>query len=168
MALQNTLKVWFKRINRMIKLFEEFKEEKRIKKLLSSKKVFDISFPGKPSGNGWKLSIAGKSLQDSIDLWERLHDYLVQQNIAHKFGTLKRIKHPNKEQAKKLLTIYVPNGVSINDLAPKIESKLKGYKGWQDIKTPSGYEHWGNAIFFRNDRDSQGNYIKAQNRDLYM
>lgn len=152
----------------MLKLFEEFSQERQIKKLLSSKKVFDLQFPGKPSSNGWKLSIAGKTLDDSLDLWNRLHNYLVDQDIAHKFGTLKRIKHPNKEQARKLLTIYIPDGMNVQGVAPEIEKRLNGYTGWRDIKTPSGYEHWGNAIFFRNDRDSKGNYIKAQNSDMYL
>jgi hypothetical protein len=159
---------WYKKTNQVLKLLEEFNKAGQVKKLLSSKKVFDIQFSGKPSSNGWKLSIAGKTLEDSIDLWERLHDYLLDQDIAHKFGTLKRIQHPNKEQARKLLTVYIPDGSSVQVIAPEIEKRLAGYAGWRDIRTPKGYEHWGNAIFFRNDRDSGGNYIRVQNSDMYL
>lgn len=148
----------------MIKIFELAKEERRIKKLLSNKKEFGIEFPGQSSNNGWTISILGKSLEDSIDLWKRLHDYLLQKDIAHEFSTLKRIKHKNKEQSSKLLTIYIPDGLSINQIAPELQKKLQGYKSWQDVKTPSDCEHWGNAIFFRKG----GNYIKSQNRDLYL
>lgn len=137
-------------------------------RLLSSTKVYDISYHGKPSNNGWKLSILGKSLEDSLELWNRLRDYLVQNDIAHKFGTLKRIQHPNKEQSKKLLTVYIPDGFTVDEIAMQVEKKLKGYSGWHNIKTPTSYEHWGNAIFFRNDRDNLGNYIKSKNENYNM
>lgn len=137
-------------------------------RLLSSTKVYDISYPGKPSDNGWKLSILGKKLEDSLELWNRLRDYLVQNDIAHKFGTIKRIQHPNKEQSKKLLTIYIPNGSSMDKIATQVEKRLKGYKGWHDIKTPTSYEQWGSGIYFRNDRDELGNYIKAKNENKSM
>jgi len=146
----------------MLKLFEEFVKEDA-KSLLSSKKVYDLHHNGKPSTNGWKLSILGKDLKDSLELWESLRDYLVQNDIAHKFGTLKRIKHPNKEQSKELLTIYIPDGSSLNEIAIEVDKRLQAYKGWHNIKTPTSYEHWGNAIFYRNDRDKGGKYIKAQN-----
>lgn len=142
-----------------VKTYENFLNEGS--SLLSSTKVYDVHFPGRDSSKGWKLSILGKSLKDSNYLWDKLHDYLVKNDIAHKFGTLKRIEHPNKIQSKKLVTIYVPNDISVETLAPKIEKLLIGYKGWHDIKTPPKYEHYSNGIFFRNDRDESGDYIKS-------
>jgi len=124
----------------------------------------DIMFPGSSSNNGWKLSIVGKSKEDAEDLYKRLNKWLSLKGIAHKFATNKRVNHKDYEQSKKLVTIYVPDGMDHLKLASKVENLLKGYKGWQDIKLPfKGYEHYSNGIFFRNDRDESGNYIPAKN-----
>lgn len=128
---------------------------------IDSVKKFDIMWDGKSSKSGWKLSIVGKNKNDLIDLIERLHPFLLQRNIAHKVATLKRINNPHKEQSKKLITIYVPDDLNHLKLAAKIEPLLHGYKGWHNIKTLNGYEHYSNAIFFRNDRDDKGNYISV-------
>ena len=131
--------------------------------LFDRARKYDISFPGDPSKNGWKLSIVGKSKKDAEFLYNKLHKWLSIKNIAHKFATGKRVDHKNQEQSKKLATIYVPDGTDHLKLAGKIENLLKGYKGWQDIKLPfKGYEHYSNGIFFRNDRDESGNYIPAK------
>lgn len=125
--------------------------------------TYDINYPGKDSSNGWKLSIVGKSDSDVQFLYDKLHKWLSLKDIAHKFATSKRVQHKDYEQSKKLVTIYVPNDMDVKDLALKVESLIKGYKGWQGIKLPfRGYEHFSNGIFFRNDRNADGEYIPAK------
>jgi hypothetical protein len=142
-----------------IKLFESYS----IENLLGSTRVYDIHFDGESSKNGYKISIVGKSMDDVLDLYNRLHKWLSLKNIAHKIATKKRIEHSDYEQSKKLVTIYVPDSMNIFELMVKVEVLLKGYDGWHDIKLPfKGYEHFSNAIFFRNDRDQYGNYIPAK------
>jgi hypothetical protein len=129
---------------------------------LNTELRYDINFNGKQSDNGWKLSIIGKSLEDSIDVFKRLHSWLTLKNISHKSATKKRVEHDHYEQSKKVMTIYVPNDMDYRELAHKIEILLRGYKGWEDIKLPfKSYEHYSNAIFFRNDRNENGEYIPA-------
>jgi hypothetical protein len=129
--------------------------------------AYDIHFDGHPSKKGNKISIVGKSLNDAYDVCNRLHNWLSIKNIAHKIATQKRINHSNYEQSKKVLTIYVPDNTDPFTLMLKIECLMKGYKGWHDIKLPfTNYEHYSNAIFFRNDRDDSGNYIPAAQRNL--
>jgi len=131
-------------------------------KLLNTELRYDIQFNGKNSDNGWKLSIIGKSLEDSIDVFKRLHSWLTLKNISHKSATKKRVEYDHYEQSKKVMTIYVPNDMDHKKLAHKIEIILSGYKGWEDIKLPfKSYEHYSNAIFFRNDRNENGKYIPA-------
>lgn len=143
-----------------IKFFETY----NTKSILDSNKVYDINFDGSSSKNGNKISIVGKSMEDVYELYDRLHEWLSLKDIAHKIATRKRIEHSNYEQSKKLVTIYAPDNMDIFQLMNKIEVLLKGYKGWHDIKLPfKGYEHYSNAIFFRNDRDEYGNYIPAKN-----
>lgn len=143
---------------------EEFNNQKySIDNILLNSKLYDISFGGLKSDNGDKISIVGKTMDDVLDLYERLHDWLMSKNIAHKIATRKRVEHSSYEQSKKLVTIYVPNDLDINTLMLKIEFLLKGYKGWHDIKIPfNGYEHYSNGICFRNDRDEYGNYIPSK------
>ena len=136
-------------------------ESINIDKLLDSDKKFDLQFPGKDSSNGWKLSLQGKSTEDAIELYKLTSDFLSKNDIAFKVATKKRINHHNSEQSKKLLTIYVPNSMDHLELAEKIYKLTNKYKGWYDIKTPSNYEHYAGPVFFRNDRDEKGNYIKS-------
>ena len=129
----------------------------------NSSKLYDISFEGLKSDNGFKISIVGKTMEDVYDLYNRLHEYLIKHNIAHKIATKKRVESNIKEQNRKLVTIYVPNDADINKLLFKIEYLLKGYNGWQDIRLPhKGYEVYSGGISFRNDRDDYGNYIPAK------
>jgi hypothetical protein len=140
-------------------------------KRLNTDNLYDISFNGKPSKNGWKISIVGKTMDNVYDLYNRLHNWLSNHNIAHKIGTKKRIESDINEQNRKIFTIYVPDDININRLLIKIEYLLKGYKGWHDIKLPfEGYEVYSGGISFRNDRNEYGDYVPAKNpvsaRDL--
>ncbi len=133
------------------------------KSLLFSKIVFDISYNGMPSSEGWKVSVVGKSIEDAIFLFDKLHQWLYIKNIAHKIATVKRVEHYDYEQSKKLMTIYIPNGIDKMLFMLKLEILLKGYKGWYGIKLPlTGYDHYSNGIFYRNDRDHYGNYISTK------
>ena len=126
--------------------------------------TYDIHFDGHPSKKGNKISIVGKSIEDAYEVYNRLHNWLSIKNIAHKIATQKRIRYSNYEQSKKILTIYVPDQTDPFFLMLKVEFLLKGYKGWHDVYLPfASYEHYSNAILFRNDRDDLGNYIPAKN-----
>ena len=122
---------------------------------------YDTQYNGLSSENGWKLSILGKSIEDRDFLKRHLEPYLIKNKISHKIANDTRINHPDKIQSKKLLTIYVPDSLNYKSLAEHLLKFLKKYKGWHNIKTPNGYEHYANGIFFRNDRDDYGNYIPA-------
>lgn len=133
-------------------------------KSLNSDKIYDLFFNGKPSKKGWKISIAGKKMEDVYELYTRLHMYLINHNIAHKIGTKKRLDSNVEEQNKKLLTIYVPDDTDIEKLLIKVEYLLKGYKGWYDIKLPfTSYHIHSGGISYRNDRNDYGDYIPAKN-----
>lgn len=132
-------------------------------KSLNTDKLSDLSFNGLPSKKGWKISIAGKKMEDVYDLYSRLHNWLDNHNIAHKISTKKRVESGVFEQNRKLFTIYVPDNTNINDLLIKIEYLLKGYNGWYGIKLPfKGYEVYSGGISFRNDRNEHGVYIPAK------
>lgn len=137
--------------------------QQKIYELLKTAKISDIPFLfGKHSySNGWKLSLQGKSIEDTIELFSKLEQFLSLQSIDFKVATHKRINHSNKEQSHKVLTIYVPDHINVENLAESVYSLTKDYKGWQNIKTPTSYEHYAGCVFIRNDRDEHGNYIKS-------
>lgn len=123
---------------------------------------FDISFNFKRDcSNGDKISIQGKSLSDVITLKNMLFDYLTDNEISFKIATLKRVSHKDSEQSRKVFTIYVPNDINVMELCEEIYKRTITYKGWYDIKTPTSYKHYGGGLYYRNDRDNNGNYIKA-------
>lgn len=139
--------------------FKRLLESEYYHKAIYKGNIYDISFPGTDSSDGWKLSIQGKTVEDIIFVYDKLSKYLEKEQIAFKVATIKRLNHPDKEQSKKIMTIYVPNDYDKKELAEKIYKKIKNYKGWHNIKTPTGYKHYAGGIFYRNDRDSKGNYI---------
>lgn len=144
--------------------------EDRIKELFNTDKTYDFYNRGKNSSNGLKISIAGKKLDDVFELYDRLYDWLKSKGIEFKIAANKRINIPNSEQSKKLVTIYVPNEYSDEDfqnLLGDIETKLIGYKGWHDLKLPFNlYQVYSGGIQYRNDRDSDGNYIPAKINEI--
>jgi hypothetical protein len=131
--------------------------------ILINAKVYDLMFNTETkTSKGWKLSIQGKTLDDVIFLYDRLNKYLFDNKIAFKIATQKRITNPNKEQAQKVMTIYVPDYTDVYELAETIYSKIMDYKGWYDIKTPTKYEFYAGGIYIRNDRDEYGQYIPVK------
>jgi hypothetical protein len=116
---------------------------------------------------GWKISIQGHCIADSLFLISKLYEYLVSNEIPFKSGTparfaLSKVKDKRHfEQSKKAMTIYCPDVMDIKDLCEKIYSLIVDYKGWHSIKTPTSYEHYAGGVFFRNDRDSKGAYIES-------
>lgn len=118
---------------------------------------------------GWKISIQGKSVEDSVELYTKLHEFLNKERISYKVGTLMRHSyHVNKgergnlrslEQSRKAMTIYCPNDLDIKELCEKVYALLPDYKGWYDVATPSSYEHYAGGLFIRNDRNENGEYV---------
>jgi hypothetical protein len=113
------------------------------------------------TSDGWKLSIQGKCLEDSVYLFGELCQYLYQGNIPFKVASARRYGLDHQEQKYKALTIYVPNGTDHLELAEEVYIKIMSYSGWHDIKTPTSYEHYAGGVFYRNDRDIAGAYIPA-------
>ena len=111
--------------------------------------------------DGWKLSIQGKTVQDALFLYESLRGLLFATKCSFKLGTQKLIDKKHPQQSTKLLTIYIPNGVDAKSFAELVYLNIINYKGGQDIKKPNSYEHYANAIYFRNDRNESGEYIPA-------
>ena len=142
--------------------FNRILTENYIERWISKAKTFDIPFPGRPSFNGWKLSIQGQTPKDIIFVYERLNRFLKNNDVEFKVGTLKRLIHKNKEQARKIMTIYIPDGEDRKKFTEKIYKLIKDYKGWHNIKKPNGYEHYAGGIYWRNDRDEKGEYIPAK------
>jgi len=147
-----------------------------IKEYLESTRVYDLHLytpeMGQASSNGWKLSIQGKSLDDSLFLWDRLNSMFDEMSIPYKMGTAKRLGLINnedsnkREQGHKIMTIYIPNIYSeteanIMSFAEEVYSKIRDYKGWYDIKLPTSYKHYAGGVYYRNDRNENGEYISA-------
>ena len=141
--------------------------ESSIENRLQNTLGYFLSFNGRPSKNGMKLSIQGKTLEDAVELYNLVGPYLQQNNVAFKLGTPRLIAKNDPIQSKKLLTIYVPDDVEFNKFAEDIYRKIKKYKGWYNIKTPPKYQHYAGGIFYRNDRDEFGNYIPANRNETY-
>ena len=112
-----------------------------------------------PILNGMKLSIQGKTMDDLMEIFDKTKEYLFSSNLSFKFGTRKLIESDDKEQKTKLLTVYMNSNTDFNEVAETIYNLLIDYKGWYDIKDKKSYQHYAGAVWYRNDRDSDGNYI---------
>jgi hypothetical protein len=146
----------------MIKLSSMLNESDNfVYKVIDFGKIYFLPFNGRPSSNGWKLSLQGKTTDDAKQLYDLLGSWLQSNNIPFKVGTVKLINNAKRpEQRTKLLTIYVPDGEDLYEFMERVYKKVKSYKGWHNIKPPRGYEHYAGPIFFRNDRDEEGNYVR--------
>jgi hypothetical protein len=113
------------------------------------------------TSNGVKLSLQGKSVADAVALYSALASFLLPLNIPFKVATSKRFSLANKEQSRKAMTIYIPNGMDAMQIAEDVYSLTMDYNGWNDIATPTSYEHYAGCVFFRNDRDENGRYVPA-------
>jgi hypothetical protein len=115
-----------------------------------------------PWSDGWKISIQGRTLQDCVFIFERLHGFLMETEASFKLGTQRLIDlGPNHEQSTKLFTIYVPNGIQVTSFCDIVRHLLYGYEGAKDIPEKKSYSKFSEGIFFRNDRDADGVYIPA-------
>lgn len=134
---------------------------------LQSTKVYDLQFDNTTETNkGFKISIQGKNIDDSVYLYMALHQFFYKNSIPFKVGTAKRIA-VKSEQGNKLMTIYCPNTINVNELAEDIYSLTLNYKGWYDVKTPTSYQHYAGGLFIGNDRDNKGIYVPAKLRNVH-
>ncbi len=140
-----------------------------LKEILEESDSYFIQYKGMAKiSAGNKLSIQGKTLDDALELAKRLTPLMNASHCTFKFGTQKLISSQNTEQSTKLLTIYIPDGVDPKSFAELVSLNLKMYKGGEGIPPKLGYEYYENkyskgAIYYRNDRDSEGNYIYPEN-----
>lgn len=129
------------------------------KQLLETHQEAFVQFEGQiDMTEGWKLSIQGKTIEDSLYLYRSLINLLIGTKVYFKFATklLIDLKHP--QQSHKLLTIYLPKDVDTKSFAELVYINLRQYVGHGGI-TPEGYTHYKSGIFYRNDRDANGKYI---------
>jgi hypothetical protein len=136
-----------------------------LRRRLTDSPLFDWSFNSTATtNNGMKISIQGKSIEDSMFLFNALQGFLYETNTPFKVATTKRFDliKANKEQSHKAMTIYCVDGSDFSQLCEEVYSLTLDYKGWQDIKAPTSYEHYAGGLFFRNDRDAKGNYLPAK------
>lgn len=110
--------------------------------------------------DGWKISIQGKTVDDTVYLVENLLDLMVATKASFKFGTQMLI-NMGGEQSTKLLTIYIPNGVDAKSYAELVRINIPDYKGAEGIPDKKSYTKYSEGIYYRNDRDSSGEYIPA-------
>lgn len=122
---------------------------------------YDSELPPEALSDGWKLSIQGKTLDDSMELYEKLIGLLMITKCWFKFGTKRFIEYGDSLQHNKLLTIYLPNGVDPRSFAELVYLHIEDYKGHEGLGQPNSYEHYKGPIYYRNDRDENGNYISA-------
>jgi hypothetical protein len=140
----------------------EAEQIQNIKKLLETSNGYFIQHTGEAKvDNGNKLSIQGKTINDAIELFVSLYQVLIDTKCSFKIGTQKLIDKKNPQQSTKLFTVYIPNDYNVKEFAEMLYLLIMNYKGGQDIKKPDGYEHYANAIYFRNDRNEYGEYIPA-------
>lgn len=135
---------------------------KEFRDILTTDMRFFVQFEGKADiTDGFKLSIQGETLDDAMFLYEKLIGFLMITKCWFKFATKRLINYDHAQQSHKLLTIYIPNGVEAKSFAELVYLHIKDYKGGDNVAKPDSYEHYKNAIYFRNDRDENGNYITA-------
>lgn len=124
-----------------------------------------------PHSDGWKLSIQGKSIEDSIFFIDHVYAIMQKERISHKIATKKRYNlriNPKEEwlieQSYKAMTIYCPYDIDVVDLGRTIHKILKdaGYNGWDDVTQPNGYTLIADGVYYRNDRTENGTYIKGR------
>lgn len=133
-----------------------------IASMIKTTNVFDIpvEFETKTS-IGWKLSLQGKTINDALELYTMLESFIFDNKIPCKIATSRRINHTDKEQSKKVCTIYIPDNMDRFEIAEQVYNLTKEYKGWHNVKTPTSYEHYAGCVFMRNDR-IDGNYNPAK------
>lgn len=134
----------------------------------SDLKIYFHKYTNHDKGN--KLSIQGKDINDSMHIFDNLTPWLYKNKISHKIGTIKRYnirfrnkRESDKEQSFKTLTIYCPNNLDVLELAKDVHNILveSNYHGWDGVEHPTSYTLFKDGIYYRNDRDESGNYVRA-------
>ena len=112
---------------------------------------------------GWKLSIQGKTVEDCCFLIDNLIGLLSQTKATFKCGTQKLIDAKHSQQSTKLLTIYIPNNVDPKSFSELVKLNILKYKGAEGVNPPESYTTYSQelGIYYRNDRDTYGEYIPA-------
>lgn len=112
--------------------------------------------------DGWKVSIQGRTLEDLIFVFDRIIGLLMETKASFKLGTQKLIDLGREnEQSTKLLTIYIPNGVTPESYCELVRLHISDYEGAADIGEKKSYTKYAEGIYYRNDRTSEGVYIPA-------
>lgn len=145
-------------------------KENIIKNIRSGLIGFDVNIDGKPCSNGWKISIQGKCVEDSIELLNMMFDYLSEYKVAYKVATSTRFNYMNegntlrhREQSRKAFTIYCPNDIPIARLCKEINFLTRNYTGWTLVSMPTSYTHYSGGLYFRCDMDEDNLYIMPDN-----
>lgn len=146
---------------------------------------FDLPFHSHlNTDNGWKISIQGKSTDDSLYLFRKLHEFLLNKDIPFKVATCRRMNYFKnyiieyeheleencqkqkyiKEQSHKAMTIYCPDDFDIINLCEIVKELIPEYDGFVGVDDPTSYTLFSKGIYYRNDRDSEGNYVMPQSR----
>lgn len=134
-------------------------------------------FLGKDFGEGWKISIQGKSQEDTVLVFDALLNFILENEVNAKFALSKCHLSRNKKgiseeekvhrtaQSHKIATLYCPSDMDIKTLCESVSDLLHqaGYNGWKGISNPADYTKHSDGVYFRNDRDENGKYIAANN-----
>lgn len=126
--------------------------------------TYDISRTdnyNKTSSTGWKLSIQGKTVEDGVGIYNSLIDLLNETQTPYKLASHLRFSHYHPEQSKKAMTIYVRDDVDVKEFAEKVSYSLKNYTGYEGIEDPTSYTKFSDGVYYRNDRDINGQYVTA-------
>lgn len=137
-------------------------DSKELRKALEESYDFFIQHNGQANvTEGWKISIQGNTLDDAEYLYENLIPLLVVTKASFKFATKRLIEYGHPQQSHKILTIYIPNKVDAESFCALVLLNIGDYTGGDNVAPPTSYKHYANAIYFRNDRDENGEYISA-------
>lgn len=121
----------------------------------------------------WKISIQGNDVEDSIELYDLLIEYFDEKQVYFKVATATRFNAINieprnekeafmlKEQSKKAMTVYCPKNIEIIELCKEVKKRLITYKGFVGVSDPTSYKKYSEGIYYRNDRDEDGNYVAS-------
>lgn len=142
-----------------------------------TRRSFYPLFLNDDNGVGWKVSIQGKSQEDTVLIFDVILDFLLENNINAKFALSKchyardKIVEDEAErihrkiQSHKVVTVYCPNHFDIMDLCANLDRDLlcANYNGWEGVDSPLDYKKYSNRIYYRNDMDENGSYIPTNN-----
>lgn len=130
----------------------------------NSYKYFYQVYGAEPHSDGWKLSIQGNTKEDVKYLVDHISPYLEDiVGCTYKIATGNLIDYQGKnvQQKHKLMTIYIPNNRDVQEFAEAVDSLIPNYIGGHTVEHPTSYNQYNKNIYYRNDRDENGMYIRA-------